>query len=39
MHGAPPAGHSLVSAMIMPATTKTTIRAWMMSQKRGTKAA
>jgi hypothetical protein len=26
----------LVSAMIMPATTKITIRTWVMSQKRGT---
>jgi hypothetical protein len=26
----------LVMAMIMPARTNTTIRAWVMSQKRGT---
>jgi hypothetical protein len=28
---------SLAIAMIMPATTNTTIRAWVMSQKRGTR--
>jgi hypothetical protein len=38
MPGLPLAAQSLVMAMIIPARTNTTIRACVMSQKRGTTA-